>query len=206
MSTDTLRHQLLYEVHDPARYLSPDVVADFTSAHFDDLPDDEVRITGVRGTPATDTLQAAARVPRRLGGRGARRVLVARRVREGEGDRRDPREAGRDGRRSRSTSGTSSTGVSTRSAGRPCRRADERRVRAARVRAARRVALRRPAHARAGRPRARAAHAVGAAGRADRRGRRRPAGATELLAIWPTLDRQAARRRPACASRSRRCS
>ena len=55
MSTDTLRHQLLYEVHDPTRYVSPDVVADFTSAHFEDLPDDEVRITGVRGTPATDT-------------------------------------------------------------------------------------------------------------------------------------------------------
>jgi hypothetical protein len=55
VSTDTLRHQLLYEVHDPARYLSPDVVADFTSADFEDLPDDRVRITHVRGTPATDT-------------------------------------------------------------------------------------------------------------------------------------------------------
>ena len=55
VSTDTLRHQLLYEVHDPARYLSPDVVADFTSAHFTDQPDDRVEITDVRGTPATDT-------------------------------------------------------------------------------------------------------------------------------------------------------
>ena len=55
VSTDTLRHQLLYEVHDPTRYLSPDVVADFTSAQFEDLPDDRVRITNVRGTPATDT-------------------------------------------------------------------------------------------------------------------------------------------------------
>jgi hypothetical protein len=53
VSTDTLRHQLLYEVHDPTRYLSPDVVADFTSAQFEDLPDDRVRITGVRGAPAT---------------------------------------------------------------------------------------------------------------------------------------------------------
>ena len=55
VSTDTLRHQLLYEVHDPTRYVSPDVVADFTSATFEDLPNDEVRITTVRGTPATDT-------------------------------------------------------------------------------------------------------------------------------------------------------
>ena len=55
VSTDTLRHQLLYEVHDPTRYLSPDVVADFTSARFEDLPNDRVRITEVRGTPATAT-------------------------------------------------------------------------------------------------------------------------------------------------------
>ncbi len=55
VSTDTLRHQLLYEVHDPTRYLSPDVVADFTSARFEDLPGDRVRITEVRGTPATGT-------------------------------------------------------------------------------------------------------------------------------------------------------
>jgi hypothetical protein len=55
VSTDTLRHQLLYEVHDPARYTAPDVVADFTSAHFEDLDGDRVRITDVRGNPATDT-------------------------------------------------------------------------------------------------------------------------------------------------------
>jgi hypothetical protein len=55
VSTDTLRHQLLYEVGDPARYLAPDVVADFTSARFEDLPNDRVRVSGVRGVPATDT-------------------------------------------------------------------------------------------------------------------------------------------------------
>jgi hypothetical protein len=55
VSTDTLRHQLLYEVHDPERYTAPDVVADFTSAHFEDLDGDRVRITDVRGNPATDT-------------------------------------------------------------------------------------------------------------------------------------------------------
>jgi len=58
VSFDTVRHQLLYEVHDPAAYLSPDVTADFTSATFDDLGDDRVRVTGVRGLAATDTYKA----------------------------------------------------------------------------------------------------------------------------------------------------
>lgn len=58
VSFDTLRHQLLYEVHDPTRYLSPDVVADFTSARFDDLGDDRVRVSGVRGAPTTGTYKA----------------------------------------------------------------------------------------------------------------------------------------------------
>ena len=58
VSFDTLRHQLLYEVHDPTRYLSPDVVADFTSARFDDLGNDRVRVSGVRGAPTTGTYKA----------------------------------------------------------------------------------------------------------------------------------------------------
>ncbi|MEX2254869.1 MAG: acyclic terpene utilization AtuA family protein [Acidimicrobiia bacterium] len=58
VSFDTVRHQLLYEVHDPAHYLTPDVVADFTSARVDDLGDDRVRVTDVRGAPATDTYKA----------------------------------------------------------------------------------------------------------------------------------------------------
>jgi hypothetical protein len=58
VDVDTVRHQLLYEVHDPASYLSPDVVADFTSATFTDLGDDRVQITGVRGRPATGTYKA----------------------------------------------------------------------------------------------------------------------------------------------------
>jgi hypothetical protein len=55
---DTVRQQLLYEVHDPAAYLSPDVVADFASATFEDLGDDRVRVTGVHGRPATATYKA----------------------------------------------------------------------------------------------------------------------------------------------------
>src|SRR5207248_231336 len=53
-----VRHQLLYEVHDPAAYFAPDVVADFTSAAFTDLGSDRMRVEGVRGAPATPTYKA----------------------------------------------------------------------------------------------------------------------------------------------------
>jgi hypothetical protein len=46
---DTVRQQLLYEVHDPTRYASPDVVLDLSALHLEDLGGDRVRMTGARG-------------------------------------------------------------------------------------------------------------------------------------------------------------
>jgi hypothetical protein len=45
----TVKEQLLYEVHDPAAYLTPDVVADISMATVQQLGADRVQLCGVRG-------------------------------------------------------------------------------------------------------------------------------------------------------------
>lgn len=45
----TVTEQLLYEVHDPAHYKTPDVVADFTGAHLKQISDDAVAVSGISG-------------------------------------------------------------------------------------------------------------------------------------------------------------
>ena len=54
----TVKEQLLYEVHDPAAYITPDVVADITGATVVQVGPDRVRLAGVRGHPRTATLKA----------------------------------------------------------------------------------------------------------------------------------------------------
>jgi hypothetical protein len=59
VNLETLSEQLLYEVGDPAAYLTPDVVADFTSVQLQQAGLDAVRITNARGKPAPESYKVS---------------------------------------------------------------------------------------------------------------------------------------------------
>lgn len=59
VSLATVKEQMLYEVHDPANYITPDVVVDFTKAKLEQVGPDRVRVTGLTGKPRTPTLKVS---------------------------------------------------------------------------------------------------------------------------------------------------
>ncbi|MBW4963334.1 acyclic terpene utilization AtuA family protein [Sulfitobacter sp. CW3] len=55
----TCTEQLLYEIHNPARYLQPDVVADFSKVTFEAIGKNRVAVRGATGQPPTGQLKVS---------------------------------------------------------------------------------------------------------------------------------------------------
>jgi hypothetical protein len=55
----TCKEQILYEIHDPARYLTPDVIADFSNVTVEEVGSDRIRIQGASGSPRPETLKVS---------------------------------------------------------------------------------------------------------------------------------------------------
>jgi len=59
VSVPSVKEQLVYEMGDPHEYITPDCVADFTSIQLAADGADRVKVFGIKGRPATDSLKVS---------------------------------------------------------------------------------------------------------------------------------------------------
>ena len=59
VTIETVTSQLVYEMGDPAHYITPDCIADFTSIQLEQESENRVRVSGIKGKPATDTFKVS---------------------------------------------------------------------------------------------------------------------------------------------------
>ena len=59
VSVPSVTEQLVYEMGDPREYITPDVIADFTSIRLRDAGQDRVEVSGITGRPPTDKLKVS---------------------------------------------------------------------------------------------------------------------------------------------------
>jgi len=55
----TVKEQIVYELGDPTTYITPDVIADFTSIQLEQEAENRVRVRGIQGRPPTDSYKVS---------------------------------------------------------------------------------------------------------------------------------------------------
>jgi hypothetical protein len=59
VSVPSVTEQLVYEMGDPHQYITPDVIADFTTIRVASAGENRVAVSGIKGAPATDKLKVS---------------------------------------------------------------------------------------------------------------------------------------------------
>jgi len=60
VSVDTVKEQLVYEIGDPKEYITPEVIADFTTIQLEQAGENRVRVYGIKGLPPTEFYKVSA--------------------------------------------------------------------------------------------------------------------------------------------------
>ena len=58
VNAQVVKEQLLYEIHDPRHYITPDVILDLSQVTVQEIGKDRVEIKGIKGGPAPTTIKA----------------------------------------------------------------------------------------------------------------------------------------------------